>query len=74
MSAASKRVASAFTLNEGQRVSFFRIAHQAQVEWAHERDSSLPEPKQLIQLVTGAGGVGKTQVIKALQYFFATSP
>lgn len=63
-------VSLAFNLNEAQHKSFSTFASTLLQTWRSiHTNSDVPNPNRLKHVMNGAGGTGKSEVIKALQSF-----
>ncbi len=63
-------VSLAFNLNEAQHKSFSTFASTLLQTWRSiHTNSDVPNPIRLKHIMNGAGGTGKSEVIKALQSF-----
>ena len=78
-----KQIADEFTLNNEQRVAFYRVSYQLLHSLGYECEEMndhkaaaamatiAPKlPEQLLMVVLGPGGTGKTVVIRAIQELF----
>ncbi len=58
-----------FTLNEGQAAAFLYLAHQFELDQQAEEQPNRPAPPPRRFIVQGGPGSGKTQLIRAVQWF-----